>query len=84
MLAGFWGGALTKLVPAAVPSVLQSPWLAPSVAWNRMAPPVVPAMPPRGSAACPAAPGRTSFTSTVPASVPSLFHSSKPCAPSSA
>ena len=28
-------------------------------------------------------PGRMSFTMTVPASVPSLFHSSYPCEPSS-
>ena len=29
-----------------------------------------------------AAPGRMSFTSTVPASVPSVFHSSRPTVPS--
>jgi hypothetical protein len=32
----------------------------------------------------PPAPGTMSFTITVPAAVPSLFHSSLPCAPSSA
>ena len=70
----------SRMVPAVVPSLLQSPWLTPSSARKNSMPPA------RVSSVgyeLPE-PGLMSLTRTVPAGVPSVFHSSTPLVPSSA
>src|SRR5688572_8307806 len=72
--------APARRVPAAVPSGAHRP---PAATKNRVLPDAVTA----GviiDGADPAGPGTMSFTSTVPAVVPSVFHSSAPRKPSSA
>src|SRR5262245_35017918 len=73
--------SLTRVVPAAVPSL------------RHCSAPAVPSFHDKNSfplkslrheAFDPPLPGRMSLTRVVPAAVPSLFHSSHPCAPSSA
>src|SRR3954453_14595480 len=67
-------------VPSGVPSLRHSCLVEPSVAWNR-ATPLTGTM--KAGLEAPA-PALMSLTRTVPAAVPSLFHSSAPLEPSSA
>ena len=71
--------SLTRVVPAAVPSLFHSsvPWLPSSAAKNS-----VPFTFVRLLGEDEALPALMSLTRTVPAAVPSLFHSSVPCVPS--
>ncbi len=75
--------AFTSTVPAALPSVFQSSLAGVVVVpWKKAVVPTT-AMPEKPRPAPQPEPGETSFTITVPAAVPSVFHGSTPCVPSS-
>ena len=77
--------SFTSTVPASVPSVFHSSLLCtPSSAMKNSVPPtrVKPTGGLKKVASDEHSPGQMSFTSDVPAAVPSLFQSSRPCVPS--
>src|SRR5690349_9406259 len=83
--------SLTRAVPFAVPSLFHSslPWAPSSAAKNSVPPTAVRSVGAElfgwdGPPGKEELPGQMSLTITVPLAVPSLFHSSRPWAPSSA
>src|SRR5262245_60070145 len=84
-LAGPGLMSLTMTVPCAVPSLFHSSKpCTPSSAVKNSVPLTSVRFPIHAAGNPPAGPGLMSLTILVPAAVPSLFHSSRPCTPSSA